>query len=262
MPNDKTGDVSASMVAGHRLLKDGSPDEIAQKESGERALNEKAVATLDAIRHFSQETADINSRQYDVKDGAKTGSDGFLAKAQIPEPSVTILDTLGESNNDDTRPINGLIGQEKLAQPTLHVPISVGARPASASNVATGIAEQMAISISKNPQGSVEIALNPEELGKVHMTMKTVDGAMMVVIAAERPETQDLMRRHLDSLSQEFRMIGFSDVGFAFTDNNHGGGRHQTDQRISVESVENDGLPLETATRPAKVETGGLDLRL
>jgi len=47
MPNDETGDVSASMVAGHRLLKDVSPDEIAQKESGERALNEKAVATVE-----------------------------------------------------------------------------------------------------------------------------------------------------------------------------------------------------------------------
>jgi len=44
-----------------------------------------------------------------------------------------------------------------------------------------------------------------------------VDTGISVLITAERPETLDLMRRHIDQLAEEFRSLGYEDIGFEFT---------------------------------------------
>jgi len=44
-----------------------------------------------------------------------------------------------------------------------------------------------------------------------------VDTGISVLITAERPETLDLMRRHIDQLAEEFRNLGYEDIGFEFT---------------------------------------------
>ncbi|MDG4649247.1 flagellar hook-length control protein FliK [Roseibacterium sp. SDUM158017] len=56
--------------------------------------------------------------------------------------------------------------------------------------------------------GAVEIALDPPELGRVRLSLVEVGGTMAVSITAERPETADLMRRHLEILAQEFARSG------------------------------------------------------
>ncbi len=47
----------------------------------------------------------------------------------------------------------------------------------------------------------VEVTLNPEELGRVRLTLRSVDGSMSVSVAVERPETLDLLRRNIDMLA-------------------------------------------------------------
>ena len=66
-------------------------------------------------------------------------------------------------------------------------------------------------------EGSVEIRLDPAELGKIRLTLHTTDGGMNVQITAERPETIDLLRRNSALLEAEFERIGLSDIGFDFT---------------------------------------------
>ncbi len=62
----------------------------------------------------------------------------------------------------------------------------------------------------------VEITLAPEELGKVRMTLSATEGALTLQLVADRPETLDLMRRHIDQLAQDFRDMGFERLSFAF----------------------------------------------
>ncbi len=66
--------------------------------------------------------------------------------------------------------------------------------------------------------GPVEIQLSPEELGRVRLALSTTDTSVQIQIIAERPETQDLIRRHIDILAEDLKRQGFTDVGFSFGD--------------------------------------------
>lgn len=112
----------------------------------------------------------------------------------------------------------------------------------------------------RHPGKSVEIALNPEELGRVRMSLLTSETGISVSITSDRPETLDLLRRHIDQLAQEFQNLGYENAAFHFggdpdsdppTDS--GGEISQTDTPDENDIANN----LYTRLVPA-----GLDLRL
>ena len=120
------------------------------------------------------------------------------------------------------------------------------------------IAEQIVVSVAKDDSGTTEIALDPEELGRVRLHMTVTDQTVQIVIAAERPETSDLMRRHLDVLQQEFRSLGFQSVDLGFADD---GGRNTPKEtpkptHIAVE------IPPEDAPPQLQLVSSGVDIRL
>lgn len=134
-----------------------------------------------------------------------------------------------------------------------------------ASNVATDtarhIAQQIAVSVTNTGGRITEISLNPEELGRVRMTMSAADGAMTLHLSAERPETQDLLRRHIEVLAQEFRELGYTSIDFSFGSQ----GKGADDAKPSDE----DQTALADIEAPAEVEmmavgdsSTGLDLRI
>ncbi len=84
---------------------------------------------------------------------------------------------------------------------------------AARAETARTIAGQLAASISTRPNtGGVEIALNPEELGRVSISLNGREDGFHLSIAAERPETLDLMRRHIAILSAELEKLGYGDL--------------------------------------------------
>lgn len=65
--------------------------------------------------------------------------------------------------------------------------------------------------------GPVEMTLQPEELGKVRLTLTAAaDGSMMFSVQAERSETMDLLRRHIGDLARELHDLGFENLSFSF----------------------------------------------
>ncbi len=78
------------------------------------------------------------------------------------------------------------------------------------------VIRQVSDAIRLSPGGGIDIALSPEELGSVRLKLTGNEGQMTVIVQADRQETLDLMRRHIDSLSNEFRSIGYGDVSFSF----------------------------------------------
>lgn len=76
--------------------------------------------------------------------------------------------------------------------------------------------QQIAEGIVTRASDRIEIALTPDDLGRLHLSMTEKDGQLRVTMAAERPETLDLMRRTADLLAQDLRAAGYDDVVFTF----------------------------------------------
>jgi hypothetical protein len=105
-------------------------------------------------------------------------------------------------------------------------PVGHGAPPpphiASAADM-PGVSRQILAALAQSPGGAVDVTLSPDELGRVRLSLSTTDlGGIVVNVIADRPETMDLIRRHLDMLAQDFRDIGYGSVSFGFSD--HSGG--------------------------------------
>lgn len=169
------------------------------------------------------------------KESEKIAVSGDLAKASIPQGMLT----------EPLQNQSAIAGPRNVVQP----------------QAAMAVGHQMAVAVSKSPDGIIELALNPEELGRVAMSLKTVDGVLNLVVSTERPETQDLMRRHLDALAQEFRGLGFKDVAFSFSDGERG--QHSRNATLlGVESTTETEVASQQGRTTGIVKTSGLDLRL
>ena len=101
----------------------------------------------------------------------------------------------------------------------------------------------------------------------MRLTLHAHDQAMTVAIQAERPETLDLMRRHIDSLAREMRELGYGALNFTFDQNSDqsafaqrdmGGDAQDRPTPPSLEMPE----PLRASFVPIRSAASGLDLRM
>jgi hypothetical protein len=88
--------------------------------------------------------------------------------------------------------------------------------PSARQETAAGAVQQVAAAMSLAPDGSVELMLDPAELGPVRVGLSGGEGSLSVHITAERPETLDLFRRHADLLARDLRAAGYGGVTFQF----------------------------------------------
>lgn len=131
-----------------------------------------------------------------------------------------------------------------------------------------GLAQQLAGAMSQGRDGPVEVMLSPEELGRVRMTIVSDGTGLTLTMVAERPETLDLLRRHIDILAQDFRDMGFGTLSFAFSQEGHDASA-QFAYGPNAEAPPDDPQPAPTppATAHGRISVGGgtaetLDLRL
>jgi len=107
---------------------------------------------------------------------------------------------------------------------TSTAPAAVASPPAQAQSAAQQIAAALASPDQPRHGGHpIEIALDPPELGRVRLTLTEVNGALTLTIVADRPDTVDLMRRHLDLLAQEFARAGLGGPSVNLSQNGGGG---------------------------------------
>lgn len=137
-----------------------------------------------------------------------------------------------------------------------------GPAPAPA---ATRLAEGF-VRLAAGAGGSVEIALDPPELGRVRLTLAPggSDSGLSVTVTAERPEALDLLRRQAGDLARELRALGYDSLSLAFT-----GEGDRPPKRGEGPAGSPTGLVPEQAGTSAAVVlptsavvTAGLDLRL
>jgi hypothetical protein len=137
--------------------------------------------------------------------------------------------------------------------------------PPNAPNLA---AQQIAAALQENgtdPGHPIEIALDPPELGRVRLYMVELAGVLTLTIHAERPETAELMRRHLDLLAQEFLEAGVDAPSVRVSQDGADGQtdrENTTEQGISAADDGSDGTDSIAMQPQTPDRAGALDLRL
>lgn len=201
-------------------------------------------------------------------------------ETKAPPPPST---SSASSSAATAQPLTQLTAQQDVAG--LDVPLSVSgeaeaptmwdARSAPPTSTALAqtltrpetpgmIGRQLAEVLQRMPDRPVEVALNPEELGKVRLSISAAEGGITVSVLAERPETLDLMRRHIDQLAREFQALGYDSINFAFNE----GQSEQNDSQTEGEFAGSDSKqtadvsPTETAAPVQLTASTGVDLRL
>ncbi len=152
-------------------------------------------------------------------------------------------------------------GADLSATAEARVPNATGGPPDTARAVMSQIAAQVTQpSTQLAPGGSaVGIELAPAELGRVRISLTGVEAALQVSIVADRPETQDLMRRHIDMLRDLLDELGYDNARIDL-------GRDQQSGRGGrAPPVRPDREPesvLDAAAQRTIAAGAGLDLRL
>lgn len=145
--------------------------------------------------------------------------------------------------------------------------VRLSAAAQAPAEVARHIATQLADAIPQAAGGDMELALNPRELGRVRISLSHQDAGLAMAITADRSETLELMRRHIDQLAREFRDLGYGDVTFSFGQSGQGrpdsGTGPNPETAIAAAPADEQAMP--RASTPPGGGTGGaggLDLRV
>ncbi|WP_188127724.1 flagellar hook-length control protein FliK [Ruegeria intermedia] len=226
----------------------------------------------------------------DGQRGLRTASETPRTEATHPRPAsgqrpivaptnmVTAAATLSPDQSrlplspvqPDTQDLPEDLGEApQLVQPsaarTAHESMPPSAVPhrASGAELARSIASQISASVAARAGGGIELQLNPEELGRISITMMGREDGIHLVISAERPETLDLMRRHISLLSTEFQQLGYG--GLDFDSNGAAGSETHEDARHqgAFQTDADPGSPDTDSPAPRRPDPSrSLDLRL
>ena len=90
------------------------------------------------------------------------------------------------------------------------------------------LAAQLRPHLLAGDQAPVELILTPDDLGGLRFRISHLGDGLAVALTAERPETLELLRRHVDQLVQELRQSGIAGASISFGrwDQQDGSGRH------------------------------------
>jgi len=129
---------------------------------------------------------------------------------------------------------------------------------------AFAVTRQIAEATGLALDGTLEVSLSPEELGRVKLTMTPQEAGLTIAIQAERPETLDLLRRHIDILARELADQGFTSVSFDFgqAGGKAGQGSEGAGPSANLPDVADGGPEAVVPAHPGGSVNGGLDLRL
>lgn len=205
----------APVLRGARNPAPHAPDAVVARRLPERAMG-------------ARKRAGDMTRVLPDMSGAQRAVDGIKAAAPAQQvlpfmPVVAALRGVPRLAEDDIPAFSGprapavhaqgftLVGAAALPTPPHHVVM------------------QIAAAIGRGASGTdrvIDLMLNPEELGKVRLSLSQSDAGLSVSVLAERPETLDLLRRNIDLLAREFLDIGYQSAEFSFGHEQLGAHQH------------------------------------
>jgi hypothetical protein len=128
------------------------------------------------------------------------------------------------------------------------------------------VAAQLTGVLVARADGATEVALAPEELGRVRLRLEpdtTNPDRMVILVSVERPETLDLFRRHAGELAEAIRAAGYSGADIGFGQGSTGQDREKPNASGEAPWVPASEDPVQMLSAPRPVVAGAsLDLRL
>lgn len=148
----------------------------------------------------------------------------------------------------------------RLAQATSHGAEAIHAPKVSARP--RDVAEQITLAVANAAEPRVELRLDPPELGRVQIRLTPTEAGLQAVVLADRPETQDFLRRNAEILRLELTEAGYGAVSLEFSAGQDAAPRDQGEgTRRAFAFGESGPVAQAAAPRPA-AGPGGLDIRL
>lgn len=166
--------------------------------------------------------------------------------------------------SDISEPISFPLGTTDSVKLEGAVPAPAAKTVVARGPVNSDLVEQFSQRLKDGDGQSFEIELNPRELGRVTFQMRNTADGLTVQILAERSDTQELVRRHIEELARELRSLGHSSIAFAFGDAKQQAG-DAWKQRLGAASTMLGALEADEAhaIKPqAKAGQTGIDLRI
>ncbi|MEL7203015.1 MAG: flagellar hook-length control protein FliK [Pseudomonadota bacterium] len=246
-------------------------------------LLQQSVERIDVSDRFSREARSKFTRSVDRQD---RGRDDVQLRGELPQrvemsaPLKTAEAVLSEQGRSvPVLKVLPLTDQSVLreavredvsfgattaggAEPTSTTVASARAQPEPVN--ARAIVTQVIQSITRTPgENSIEIRLQPEELGRVRLMLLPVEGGVSVQIAAERADTLELLKRNVEMLEADLRKQGFSNASFSFeSGNSDEDSRPEAWSKDPAEKEASSKTQVEVGTRPVLKEAGRLDIRV
>ncbi len=127
------------------------------------------------------------------------------------------------------------------------------------------VIHQIAVAVGRGDAATIDIRLDPPELGRVHIQLNPTERGVQAIVFADRPETGDMLRRNADELARGLSQAGYGEVSLDFASreeppNDPRGGRWLAD--LAPANVGETAQEPAGAERPARVPSDGLDIRL
>ena len=125
--------------------------------------------------------------------------------------------------------------------------------------MARTVATQIGGAVAQMSGDRVEIRLDPPELGRVSLSFSFAQDSVTAVLAADRQDTADLIRRHEDALQKELAAAGFENVDLAFGD---ASGEKDAEDGESAANAGDESPPATPRAAPRSAPAGKLDIRI
>jgi hypothetical protein len=168
------------------------------------------------------------------------------------------------SSRDAALPVTTAAHSHGSPGPSIEPHRSAGAMPEGGPRP---ILSQVAHAITRSrSDGVVEVRLQPEELGRIRLSIHPTELGHSVQVNAERPETLDLIRRHIDILAGDLRERGFGTLDFSFGQDarqmHRGPMPGSEDSRPDRGAERKSGVEAAIGFRPQVAHDGRLDMRI
>ena len=180
-------------------------------------VRERRLAAREAARNGETSGDGRDGRGADVARAEARSTAPATAADQTRVASIDAAQSFDASSGDSAAHLHGDAPDHPgaiSAERTSHEPGSRAA--AAAPSHALPAPRQIALAVAELGEGQTEIRLSPEELGRVRLTVSSHDTSVVVQIAAERPETADILRRAAEQLSQDLSDLGYREVSIEF----------------------------------------------
>jgi flagellar hook-length control protein FliK len=142
------------------------------------------------------------------------------------------------------------------SQPTASPPTTI------ASGIPPAVTPAIVEMTKLGNDGPLELALSPEELGRVTISIRQDGDFVRVTLAAERPETLDLLRRHANDLVADLRHSGFSGASLSFGQGDQGQPARFAESSEDTNDQLLSSIPATSPPVPSRSRSGsGMDLR-